>query len=83
MRAKPGTLKGAGVGEWLRDIQTLKKVGECASLHRSEWVRNLHTRKAVGACETPAQTLKGVSVCETANPKRSGWVGGWVRNPEL
>ena len=40
--------------EWLRNIQTLKGVGECETLNpkRIEWLRNLHTRKGVRGCET-------------------------------
>ena len=65
------------MGEWLRDIQTRKRVCGCASLHpkRSGRETFIPERERVRA---KPQTLKGVGVCETANPKRSGR----VRNPE-
>ena len=65
--------------EWLRNIQTLKGVGECETLkpNRSEWLRNPHTLKKEGVRAQP-QTRKGVGGCETLNPKRSGW----MRNPK-
>ncbi len=41
--------------EWLRNIQTLKGVGECETLNpkRSEWLRNPHTLKKSGCVCNP------------------------------